>query len=289
MAYNLNNDYPALISNQVNTNPQETALRKSLMNAYLKQLQGQSLVAPIAQAVDFLGGSYRGGKNAPVGTLTALSKNPTMSQIGNVMGWMGRQSTGINPLQLARFQKSEEKDAYRKEQTKLKNRNDFFETYEKDKLVRDSREKIDAIAPVRALLAENTPISAPVIQRMILKLTGDFRFSDQDVKAFQGSKAALDRLEQTMQTIGKGNYSEANRQDLVRIVQVLERGAYAGLRKRQKRFIDAAELAYNIDKDTAKLMIGYISPEEKSKKKKTVQRSKTKLTDDQVREMLRNK
>jgi hypothetical protein len=215
MANDILSAYPSLISNQAVTSPDETNLRKNLMSAYLKQLQGQSVIAPIAQAVDFLGGSYRGGKNAPVGTLSAMTQNPVMKQTANILGWMGKNNnSNINPLQMARFTASQEEKekrrAEREEKAKIKQQEniaDLSETIFKDLTVRDAAKQA-ASSLALSRLEGNLLIDRAMAQRFILDAVGEKRKSDPDVKAMEASGSISQYIEKSYTRLAEGKMPE---------------------------------------------------------------------------------
>jgi len=138
-------DYDNLITNNANTNPQETDLRDKLFNNYMKQLAAQSIISPIARGVDVVTGSYSGGKNAPIGAISAMVENPEMQQMGNVIGWMGKgnqRNGNVNPLALARYKNLEEQ-------------RDWQQGFQEKKYLQDQVEKLSKRSESSAGIVSN--------------------------------------------------------------------------------------------------------------------------------------
>ena len=93
----------------------------------------------------------------------------------------------------------------------LKQLRSAFDNLEKNELFKKSKSKLAASNEVSLLLEGNKAVAPGLISRAMLRLAGEQRFTDQDVKSCSGSVALGSRLSQLLQTMKAGNFTEENR------------------------------------------------------------------------------
>lgn len=116
------------------------------------------------------------------------------------------------------------------EYDKVKNLQDSFN---KDKQVIKAEERMASARTMRDFLSENNPIGAEAAKRFAARASGEVgTLTDQDVSVFGGSRALLDRLEQTAQQLATGTLTENNRKFMSQLADTFEKAGQRDLQDR---------------------------------------------------------
>lgn len=123
-----------------------------------------------------------------------------------------------------------------------------------DKVVSNLRSRIQEVTAGRQLIeeAKENPIAASALPRTLARLSGEVGvLTDQDVKAFGGSKAIKDRLEQTAKELTTGLLSDTNREYMASLLEAMDKAAKSNLENQATSF--AGRGAKTIDADPEEL------------------------------------
>lgn len=153
-----------------------------------------------------------------------------------------------------------------KEQRTIGNINKLQETFNKDKVAVKALEGINSAEDAEALLDSNTPIGDEAVKRSLARLSGEVGvLTDQDVKAFGGSKSAQDRLNQSVKQLIDGKLTEENRKYMKTILNVFKNRRSEQLDKQAVKIAQQGSNRLGIDVKEAYEAIrpGMSLPEEK--------------------------
>ena len=116
------------------------------------------------------------------------------------------------------------------EYDKIKNLQDSFN---KDKQVVKAEERMASARTMRDFLTENNPIGAEAAKRFAARASGEVgTLTDQDVSVFGGSRAVLDRLQQSAQELATGTLTENNKKFMNQLANTFEKAGQRDLQDR---------------------------------------------------------
>ena len=169
------------------------------------------------------------------------------------------------------------------EYDKVKNLQDSFN---KDKQVIKAEERMASARTMRDFLSENNPIGAEAAKRFAARASGEVgTLTDQDVSVFGGSRALLDRLEQTAQQLATGTLTENNRKFMSQLANTFEKAGQRDLQDRLNVYAKQGTKRTKMSEDEVKETIRpdlVLQQKEQSKqvvkKQYSPSRNKTKIT-----------
>jgi hypothetical protein len=230
----------ALIDNTYGTNygkyldkPTSDLERKKLLMSALDKVQDnrRDMAKSLLETVK----AQEIGKNSNGNTIVELvklmQKNGQIAQTGS-----SDKSTEINPDAIklkASARNPQVNNAYEKVWDQFSKQN------------KSTLEGFQAIPQAQEMLKLNTSPSTGVLKRMILKLAGDSRFSDQDVQAFGGDPTLIEKANQAVETAaGSGGFSAANQAQMKALINGMVRVAKKRYDEQVKGHIDSALIAH---------------------------------------------
>lgn len=135
----------------------------------------------------------------------------------------------------------------------------MFQDFTRDAQVKERLGEMDAVSKIRGMQDLNNEVVKPVLSRAMLRLSGERggRFTDQDVLQFGGSRNLADRVDQIVQDLSTGNFTESNLGYYKEMMQVLQRASAASLENQINGFAKIAPMAYGVDPDEANTALRY--------------------------------
>lgn len=132
-----------------------------------------------------------------------------------------------------RGSKSGESLDFRKKEAEYNKVVKLQDSFNKDKQVVKAEERMASAKTMRDFLADNNPIGAEAAKRFAARASGEVgTLTDQDVSVFGGSRALLDRLEQTAQQLASGTLTDNNRKFMSQLADTFEKAGQRDLQDR---------------------------------------------------------
>ncbi len=216
------------VAGEENANERLAGLQKEILANKLEDQAEQDIIRPIAGLIDTISG---GKTNLKKDIQSKAAQEQDLTELSNQIN-----------KQMISNSKAEEKQ----EMGSIKYRNKLVRDFNKDKKANRAQERLSAATAADSLLSSNTPIGNEVLKRMILKLSGDSRFSDKDVTAFAGSPAVAVKLKQTYHRLKEGTFNPENLDDMKLIVKSLRKTALNDYQGAVNQYASLSEFGYGI-------------------------------------------
>lgn len=126
--------------------------------------------------------------------------------------------------------------AFRKDEALAKHGNEVVNAFNKDKTIQDAGKRLETIKEIDNLLATNSPVTTPLLQRLLAKgIAGEVGvMTDQDIAAFGGSRALQDRLAQFAESTASGKLTPENIKFYQDLTATVKKRAAQGYIERKK-------------------------------------------------------
>lgn len=110
-------------------------------------------------------------------------------------------------------------------------------SFNKDKVVQKSEERIASARTLRELVTQNTPISAEAAKTFAARASGEVgALSDTDRAAYGGSRAIISRLEQAMKEAVEGTLTEDNKKFMLQLSDSFEQAGIRDIQTSLKKY-----------------------------------------------------
>ncbi len=212
-----------------------------------KKMQDESSVGPEAQALKQFLGKY--GINVkgdlPVSALKELlpqaAKSYEAAQLRESEEARSKDSaqarlleTGLRQQEMQNRQK--ENLAFRKDEALAKHGREVVESFNKDEVIKNASKRLETIREIDTLLATNSPVTLPLIQRLLAKgVAGEVGvMTDKDVGAFGGSRALQDKINQFIESTSTGQLTPENIKFYQDLTDTVKKRAAQGYIERKK-------------------------------------------------------
>jgi hypothetical protein len=110
-------------------------------------------------------------------------------------------------------------------------------SFNKDKVVQKSEERIASAKTLRELVTQNTPISAEAAKTFAARASGEVgALSDTDRAAYGGSRAIIGRIEQAMKEAATGTLTEDNKKFMLQLSNSFEQAGIRDIQTSLKKY-----------------------------------------------------
>lgn len=156
-----------------------------------------------------------------------------------LLGDSGRQS---------RFQKSYD----------LKTREGLFKAFQGDSTTKDARTALAGAKGAKSLLDSDTAVGDQAFKTQLARAVGEKGpLTETDINTYAGSPAIAARINRAVDKMNTGRISEVDRQDMYKIIDILEKRQKANINTAIKRFSTRiAPKVYGVDSATAEEILG---------------------------------